>query len=163
VGQSEVEIAGLADCTVVALVPEAGDTVQTMKAGLLEIADVFVVNKADREGSDAMILALKILAHEKQRDGAETPVIATSATTGAGLQELSAAIHASLQSAGSNEGRRLRLLTEKTIQLIRLARMQDMRRTDVEAMLKQALTSPSFNLYRFAQGLAAGEALQSAG
>jgi LAO/AO transport system kinase len=47
VGQSEVEIAGLADCTVVVLVPEAGDEVQTMKAGLMEIADIFVINKAD--------------------------------------------------------------------------------------------------------------------
>ena len=52
VGQSEIEIAGLADVTVVVVVPEAGDEVQTMKAGLMEIADIFVVNKADRPGAD---------------------------------------------------------------------------------------------------------------
>ena len=52
VGQSEIEIAGLADVTVVVVVPEAGDEVQTMKAGLMEIADVFVVNKADRPGAE---------------------------------------------------------------------------------------------------------------
>src|SRR3954464_15784981 len=52
VGQSEIEIAGLADTTIVVVVPEAGDEVQTMKAGLMEIADIFVVNKADRAGAD---------------------------------------------------------------------------------------------------------------
>ena len=52
VGQSEVEIAGLADISIVAIVPEAGDEIQTMKAGLMEIADIFVVNKADRPGAD---------------------------------------------------------------------------------------------------------------
>ena len=55
VGQSEIEIVGLADCTVVVLVPEAGDEIQTMKAGLMEIANVFVVNKADRPEANAFI------------------------------------------------------------------------------------------------------------
>ena len=55
VGQSEIEIAGLADVTVVVVVPEAGDEVQTMKAGLMEIADIFVVNKADRPGADLFV------------------------------------------------------------------------------------------------------------
>ena len=160
VGQSEVEIAGLADCTVVALVPEAGDTVQTMKAGLLEIADIFVVNKADRDGADAMLRALKILAHEQGSTGQETPVIATSATTGAGVEELSAAILRSLENAGRNETRCLRLLTEKTIQLIRLSRMQDVHRASVEAALMEVINEPSFNLYSFAESLAhSGSAL----
>src|SRR4051812_11793265 len=52
IGQNEVEIAGLADTTVVVFVPEAGDDIQTMKAGLMEIADIFVVNKSDRQGAD---------------------------------------------------------------------------------------------------------------
>ncbi len=55
VGQSEIEIAGLADCTIVVVVPEGGDEVQTMKAGLMEIADLFVVNKADRPGADLFV------------------------------------------------------------------------------------------------------------
>lgn len=162
VGQSEVEIAGLADCTVVALVPEAGDAVQTMKAGLMEIADVFVVNKADRDGADAMVQTLKILAHERSHGKEETPVISTSATNSVGLAELAAAIQHSLKTAGMNEARRHRLLTEKAIQLVRLARMQDVRRIDVEKMLKAALASPQFNLYRFAQELALGVSVQSA-
>src|SRR4051812_32860846 len=61
VGQSEVEIAGLADVTVVVLVPEAGDGVQTMKAGLMEIADIFVVNKADRPDTDSMVKNLRLM------------------------------------------------------------------------------------------------------
>ncbi len=154
VGQSEVEIAGLADCTVVALVPEAGDVVQTMKAGLLEIADIFAVNKADREGAEAMVRALKILAHEQQQGGVETPVIATSATRGSGVAELSAAILQSLETAGRNEARRRRLLTEKTIQLIRLSRMRDVGRGAVEAALATAMEEQNFNLYAFAEAFA---------
>ena len=61
VGQSEIEIAGLADVTVVVLVPEAGDEVQTMKAGLMEIADVFAVNKADRPEADLFVRNLRLM------------------------------------------------------------------------------------------------------
>src|SRR5207248_5577047 len=63
VGQTELDIMKLADTTVVVLVPEAGDAVQTMKAGLLEAADVFVVNKADRAGAPALMAELKFAAH----------------------------------------------------------------------------------------------------
>ena len=61
VGQSEIEIAGLADTTVVVVVPEAGDEVQTMKAGLMEIADIFVVNKADRPDADLFVRNLRLM------------------------------------------------------------------------------------------------------
>src|SRR3954471_3900366 len=61
VGQSEIEIAGLADVTIVVVVPEAGDEVQTMKAGLMEIADVFVVNKADRPDADLFVKNLRLM------------------------------------------------------------------------------------------------------
>src|ERR1700741_2657143 len=61
VGQSEIEIAGLADVTVVVVVPEAGDEVQTMKAGLMEIADVFVVNKSDRPDADTFVKHLRLM------------------------------------------------------------------------------------------------------
>src|SRR4051794_4105909 len=63
VGQSEVEIAGLADTTIIVLVPEAGDEVQTMKAGLMEIGDIFVVNKADRPGADTFVKNLRQILH----------------------------------------------------------------------------------------------------
>ncbi|MDO8991892.1 MAG: methylmalonyl Co-A mutase-associated GTPase MeaB, partial [Daejeonella sp.] len=65
VGQSEVEIAGLADISVVVLVPESGDEIQNMKSGLMEIADIFVVNKSDREGADTFANNLRKLVHQR--------------------------------------------------------------------------------------------------
>ncbi len=98
VGQSEVEIAAAADTTVVVLSPEAGDAVQTMKAGLMEIADVFVVNKADREGADKMARAIEALldmdpaAHAPAGARWRPPVLLTTASTGDGVPALAAAI-----------------------------------------------------------------------
>jgi LAO/AO transport system kinase len=68
VGQSELEIAGTADTTVVVLVPESGDSIQAMKAGLMEIADVFVVNKADRPGADRLAQELEVMLHMRLGD-----------------------------------------------------------------------------------------------
>src|SRR5258708_3405694 len=80
VGQSEIEIAGLADVTVVVVVPEAGDEVQTMKAGLMEIADVFVVNKADRPDADLFVRNLRLmLAPAFRTHYNEVPIIKTVA------------------------------------------------------------------------------------
>ena len=81
VGQSEVEIAGLADVTVVVMVPEAGDEVQTMKAGLMEIADIFVVNKADRPDADLFVKNLRLmLAPTFSTHYNEVPVVKTVAS-----------------------------------------------------------------------------------
>jgi len=81
VGQSEIEIAGLADTTIVVLVPEAGDEVQTMKSGLMEIADIFVVNKADRPGADTFVRNLQqMLAPAFHNKEQEIPVIKTIAS-----------------------------------------------------------------------------------
>src|SRR5262245_46747637 len=81
VGQSEIEIAGLADVTIVVVVPEAGDEVQTMKAGLMEIADVFVVNKADRPDADMFVKNLRqMLAPAFSNHYNEVPVLKTTAS-----------------------------------------------------------------------------------
>ena len=89
VGQTELDVMEVADTTVVVLVPEAGDAVQTLKAGLLEIADVFVVNKADRDGADRMVADLQnLVALRGPRDDWETPVLSTQATAGKGIDEL---------------------------------------------------------------------------
>jgi LAO/AO transport system kinase len=95
VGQTELDVIKLADTTVVVLVPESGDAVQTMKAGLLEAADIFVVNKADRDGAQPLITELRYMVHlHRQSQQAsreldwEVPVLATVAATGAGLEEL---------------------------------------------------------------------------
>jgi len=89
VGQGEVEIARLADCTLVVLVPGMGDDVQNLKAGLMEIADVFVLNKADREGADRFEQQLRgILQIVPERDGWKPPIVPTVATAGEGIEEL---------------------------------------------------------------------------
>ncbi len=88
VGQSELDIMRLADTVAVVLVPEAGDTVQAMKAGLLEIADIFVVNKADRDGAQKIKSELEQMLHLRAPDGWEVPVIMTVATAGKGVSEV---------------------------------------------------------------------------
>ncbi len=89
VGQDEVKIASLADLTVVVLVPGLGDDIQSLKAGLMEIADLFVVNKSDCDGAArvvAEILALQELSGAKR--GPIVPVLQTVATTGTGIADL---------------------------------------------------------------------------
>ncbi len=93
VGQDEVDIVQLADCTIVVLVPGLGDEVQHIKAGLMEIADIFVLNKSDREGADRFeqqLLAMQSLAPE--RDGWHAPVLRTVATENKGIAQLGAKI-----------------------------------------------------------------------
>jgi LAO/AO transport system kinase len=93
VGQDEIDIVRLADCTLVVLVPGLGDDVQAMKAGLMEIGDIFVLNKSDREGAgrlEQQVRAMLQLAPE--RDGWKPPVLRTVATDGKGIDELAAAI-----------------------------------------------------------------------
>jgi LAO/AO transport system kinase len=93
VGQDEVDIVRLADCVVVVLVPGLGDDVQSMKAGLMEIADIFVLNKADREGADRLEEQLHaMLSLVMPRDGWHPPVIRTVATENAGVDTLAAAV-----------------------------------------------------------------------
>jgi LAO/AO transport system kinase len=93
VGQDEVDIVRLADVTVVILVPGMGDDVQTIKAGIMEIADIFVINKSDRDGAERVereIRALQSLA--TRNDGWTPPVVKTVATEGTGTKELADAI-----------------------------------------------------------------------
>ncbi len=89
VGQTELNIMENVDTTVVILTPEAGDTIQTMKAGLFEIADIFAVNKADRPGADNLVTELTMMIHLYVRQGSwQVPVMATEAINDVGIQEL---------------------------------------------------------------------------
>lgn len=90
VGQSELDIAQTADTTIVVLVPESGDAVQTMKAGLMEIGDIFVINKSDREGSEALGIALRTMLHLKmtKESDRQVPVVKTVASQNKGVDEL---------------------------------------------------------------------------
>jgi len=89
VGQTELDIMEAVDTVVVVLVPEAGDTIQTMKAGLLEIADVFAINKADRPGSESLLVELEAtIRHNPRQSWWEVPVLATQAVNDVGTEEL---------------------------------------------------------------------------
>ena len=102
VGQDEVDIIRTADISIVTLVPGTGDDVQALKAGIMEIADVFVVNKADREGADRLVSAVEanLALHGYAADEWRPPIVKTVATTGEGVEELDATI-ARFQAHGS--------------------------------------------------------------
>ena len=89
VGQSELDIVEAADSTVVVLVPESGDSIQAMKAGLMEIADIFAINKSDREGADRVLLEVQyVLEFSEDSRPWKPPVIQTVANTGEGIDRL---------------------------------------------------------------------------
>ncbi|MER3463672.1 MAG: methylmalonyl Co-A mutase-associated GTPase MeaB [Chitinophagaceae bacterium] len=146
VGQSEIEIVGLADTTVVVLVPEAGDEVQTMKAGLMEIADIFVVNKSDRPDADSFVKNLRtMLAPSFYKHQHEVPIVKTIASKGQGLEELFEKIKEGEGSTTSNE-KRYWLLAERAYYLIQQKRMKDVDRHQLIDRIKAA---KQFNLYQF--------------
>src|SRR5262245_45804670 len=134
VGQTELDIVRQADTTVVALVPESGDSIQAMKAGLMEVADIFVVNKADRDGAHGLMADIRFSVHLHYTSGAqpkdvdwEVPVLATQATNNVGMDAMLAQIRrhrAALEEAGALEKRR-----------------QARRRADLEARLAEEFTA----------------------
>jgi LAO/AO transport system kinase len=134
VGQTELDIVRQADTTIVTLVPESGDAIQTMKAGLMEVADVFVVNKADRGGADALIADLTFAVHLHRSSGAaprdidwDIPVLAAQAVNDVGIGEIRAAI----------ERHRIALRESGALEQRRRAR----RRTELRTLLTEELTA----------------------
>ena len=147
VGQSEIEIAGLADVTVVVVVPEAGDEVQTMKAGLMEIADVFVVNKADRPDADLFVKNLRLmLAPAFSNHTMPVPVIKTIASQKEGIALLLKTVTNIFAQQTGNK-KRSWLLAEKAFHLIQQKKMMAIDK----AVLKQKIedAGKDFNLYAF--------------
>jgi len=129
VGQSEVEIAGLADTTLVLLAPGMGDGIQAAKAGILEIGDVYVVNKADRDGADTLRRELRsMLALAERPDGAwRPPIVKTVASRNEGLDEVVTEIerhHAWLASSGELVTRRTRRARDE-IEAIAVTALRD--------------------------------------
>ena len=149
VGQSEVEVAAATDTTVVAVAPGWGDAVQASKAGILEIADVFVVNKADREGAAETVRDLRNMLRMGPRTEWSPPIVKTSTVTGDGIPELWEAVerHRSfLTDSGELERRRARRIL-----------------TEVEAMVAERLRARASGLLRSEalDGLAAALAERS--
>src|SRR5438094_5211910 len=114
VGQAEVEIASLADTTLVLLAPGMGDGIQAAKAGILEVADVFVVNKADRDGADTVVRDLRYmlsLGDRRTDDGWRVPIVKTTASKGEGIDDVVDEIEkhgAWLTTSGRLEARRIK-------------------------------------------------------
>ena len=107
VGQDEVDIVRTADISVVTLVPGAGDEVQALKAGIMEIADIFVVNKADREGADRMAASIEAMLalHTFGAGEWRPPIVKTEATSGKGVDELLVEVDAIPRAYGGHAGR----------------------------------------------------------
>ncbi len=150
VGQSEVEIAGLADTTVVVLVPESGDDIQAMKSGLLEIADIFVVNKSDHIDADKTVKNLSTLVHERPKQNWQIPVIKTIANTDEGVGDLLESIEKHIASASSKDKKKY-LMAEKAYRLIQQARMFDINRESLLQEITRHSSDEHFNIYQFVQ------------
>lgn len=137
VGQSEIEIAGLADTTIVVVVPEAGDEVQTMKAGLMEIADIFVVNKADRPDADTFVKNLRqMLAPAFVHKQYLVPVIKTIASQKQGINELLNKVITHQQQITTTD-KKYWLLAEKAYHLIQQKRMKNIDKKILKEQLEQ--------------------------
>lgn len=148
VGQSEVEIAGLADTTILTLVPEAGDEIQTIKSGVMEIADIYVLNKADRDGAATFYKNLSALAHAHATPEWETPVLKTVASKKEGLAALLTAIEKHHLSHHNSSTKSI-LLAEKALTLIKNNRVKDLNFEQLLSEITAAMAEQNFNLYRF--------------
>lgn len=144
VGQSEVEIAGLADQTVVVLVPESGDEIQNIKSGLMEIAQCFVVNKADRDGAATFANNLVKLVRAQHQT---IPVFKTVASKMEGIAEL---CNWMMKPGTADVTRREFLMAEKAFRIIQHQKMRDVDKTKLRTDINEALLAKDFNVYRFA-------------
>jgi LAO/AO transport system kinase len=143
VGQDEIDIVRLADVTVVILVPGMGDDVQTIKAGIMEIADIFVINKSDREGADRVereIRAMQTLAI--RRDNWTPPIVKTVATDGTGIPELVKTIASYRQYLEGKE-----LMLRKKISNWRERLVEMLRKALLDRMMRERLDAEHLNEY----------------
>jgi LAO/AO transport system kinase len=152
VGQTEIEITRLADQVVLVLVPESGDDIQTMKSGIMEIGDIFVVNKSDRPGAEQFLTSLKSSIHyQTAKPMNEIHFIQTIATEEKGIPELYSVIKENIHRLSPY--RSLNQLTQKAWELISIYRMQDLNKEDLLHSLEKAAADPDFNIYRFAESI----------
>ncbi|MEJ5993627.1 methylmalonyl Co-A mutase-associated GTPase MeaB [Pedobacter sp. Du54] len=145
VGQSEVEIAGLADKTIVVLVPESGDEIQNIKSGLMEIAQAFVVNKSDREGAATFANNLKKLMTQQHQT---IPVFKTVADKNEGIEALCKWL---IEPELTNNERRNFLLAEKAFRIIQQKRTADIDKIKLREDIAVEVLKSDFNIYRFVE------------
>jgi LAO/AO transport system kinase len=162
VGQAEVEVASLADTTLVLLAPGMGDGIQAAKAGILEVADVFVVNKADRDGADTVVRDLRYmlsLGDRRADDGWKVPIVKTVAAKGEGADEVVDEIErhgAWLAETGRLEGRRLKRAADEVEAIALTALRVDLRDGGQLADLAKRVVAGELDPYAAADELVAG-------
>jgi LAO/AO transport system kinase len=143
VGQSELEVAAVADTTVVVLTPNLGDSVQMIKAGILEIASIFVVNKADIEGHARAVTELRSMLHLAPKGGWKPPIVPTVAVRGEGIEELWEAVLAHrrhLETSGLAQEQAARRLRNETAEVAaELARERTRRALEEDPGLRERL------------------------
>ena len=156
VGQTEIDIAGLADITIVTLTPETGDEIQTMKSGIIEIADIFVVNKSDKSGADVLVKNLNSMLAPHMKVNDAIPIIKTVANTGTGIDELYKIIEEKVTHVKIIDDKKCWLLAERAYHIIQLNRMKNVDTAYLfEQIKKQTQNGERFNLYRFVQPMLA--------
>jgi LAO/AO transport system kinase len=142
VGQSELDIAGAADTTVVLLVPESGDSIQAMKAGLMEIADFFVLNKADRPGADQALMAIQMILGFRKEEAWHPGVLKSVANEGTGVPEIAKMIgthRAYLEQSGLLQSRRKARLEQRVSDIIGARLRGDFWTPDRRALLSRGM------------------------
>jgi LAO/AO transport system kinase len=133
VGQDEVEVARLADVTIVVLVPGMGDDVQSLKAGIMEIADVFVINKSDHPGAGELERDLRaLLALNAGREDWQPPIVRAVATEGTGIGEVLAAVRR-FQESGERKNRRAELWAGRLREMLRERLLERFPAEEIEA------------------------------
>ena len=153
VGQTEVDITSLADQVVLVLVPESGDDIQTMKSGIMEIGDIFVVNKSDRPGAEQFFNSLKSSIHfQTAKPADEIRFVQTVATEEKGIEELYQAIKENIKKLSPDHS--IKLLTQKAWRLIAEYRMRGINRNELIYSIEKAMKENDFNLYRFSETFA---------
>ena len=145
VGQSEIEIMGMASCVAVVLVPESGDEIQTIKSGLIEIADILVVNKSDRDGANKLFGILQGMLHEKENT--QTGLVKTSAEKGIGIAEFFETCEKQIRNISKQK--RAFQLANRIYQILANKRMLDFDRELIEKKILKFMDEPGFNLYQF--------------
>lgn len=152
VGQTEIDIAGLADITLVTLIPESGDEIQTMKSGIMEIADIFVVNKSDKPGADMLVKNLHAMLASHSKVVNDIPIVKTIANTGTGIDELYNVIEKTIVSSKEINQKKCWLFTEKAYYLIQSNKMRNIHKEDLFKEIGMRMKDEgTFNLYRFVQ------------
>lgn len=152
VGQSEVEIAGLADTTIVVLNPESGDDIQIIKAGILEIADIFVINKADLPGTATLQSFLIKLVNNFNTNERPGIILTTAKNEHTGIATLTQSINEHYNVNIRNVNKKAALLTKKTLKLIENRATKTIDEQKLQQYICMKMKTGSFNLYNFLDG-----------